>query len=205
MDHFLHNIRVAARSLARQKSFTLVALLTLALGTGATTAIFSVVNGVLLKPLPYADSNRIVSLWGTARDNPGPNVVGTVAHLNYLDWKREAKSFETMALYSAANFIVNGLGDADLVRGAIVTPDFFRVFKAMPDHGTRVHAGGGPGQRSKSRDRQLLVLAGSTGRTKRRHRLNRRVEFRPGSGRRRRSCRFRFPESCDPLDTCSKR
>jgi putative ABC transport system permease protein len=135
MEHVIHNIRVAIRTLLKQKSFTLVALLTLALGTGATTAVFSVVDGVLLKPLPYADPDRIVSLWGTARDNPGPNIVGTVSHLNFLDWKREAKSFESIALYGATNFIVNGLGDADLVRGATVSPDFFRVFKATPTIG----------------------------------------------------------------------
>src|SRR5215475_10483729 len=135
MENLIHNLRVAARTLLKQKSFTVVALLTLALGTGATTAVFSVVDGVLLKPLPYSDPDRIVSLWGTARDNPGPNVVGTVSHLNYLDWKREAKSFESMALYGAGNFIVQGLGDADLVRGATVSPDFFRVFKATPAMG----------------------------------------------------------------------
>src|SRR5215467_2614408 len=132
MEHIIHNLRVATRTLLKQKSFTLVALLTLALGTGATTAVFSVVDGVLLKPLPYADPDRIVSLWGTAKDNPGPNIVGTVSHLNYLDWKREAKSFEAMALYGGGNFVVTGLGDADIVRGATVTPDFFQVFKAPP-------------------------------------------------------------------------
>src|SRR5579871_3092702 len=135
MDNFLNEIRIAIRNLARQRSFTVVALLTLSLATGSNTAIFSIVDDVLLKPLPYADSSRIVSLWGTARDNPGPNIVGTVSHLNYLDWKRQAKSFESMALYAATNFIVTGLGDADLVRGGVVSPDFFRVFKATPTAG----------------------------------------------------------------------
>jgi putative ABC transport system permease protein len=132
VDHLLMDVRVAMRSLARQRSFTLVVLLTLALGTGATTAIFRVVNGVLLKPLSYPEPERIVSLWQTARDNPGPNVVGTTSHLNYLDWKREAKSFESMALYSGANFILTGLGDAEIVHGGNVTPDFFRVFQSTP-------------------------------------------------------------------------
>jgi predicted permease len=132
MDQFFLDLRIAARTLTKRRGFTIVALLTLALGTGATTAIFSVADEVLRKPLPYADAGRIVSLWGTARDNPGPNIVGTVSHLNYLDWKREATSFESMALYSATNFVVNGVGDADLIRGGTVTPDFFHLFKAAP-------------------------------------------------------------------------
>jgi putative ABC transport system permease protein len=132
VDRLGMDVRVAIRSLAKQRSFTLVALVTLALGTGATTAIFSVVHGVLLKPLSYPEPQRIVSLWQTARDNPGPNVVGTTSHLNYLDWKREAESFESMALYSGANFILTGLGDAEIVHGGMITPDFFRVFKSTP-------------------------------------------------------------------------
>jgi len=132
MDQIINDVRVAARTLVKQRGFTIVVLLTLALGLGATTAIFSVVNGVLLKPLPYTEADKIVSLWGTARDNPGPNIVGTVSHLDYLDWKRESKSFESMALYGATNFIVTGRGDAELVRGGTVSPDFFRVFKAAP-------------------------------------------------------------------------
>jgi predicted permease len=132
MDNLLRDIRVAFRSLLKQRSFTLVALLTLALGTGATTAIFSVVNGVLLRPLPYADAERIVSVWQTARDNPQPSVIGTVSHLNYLDWKREAKSFESLALYSRASFILTGIGEAELVPGGVATPGMFSVFKAAP-------------------------------------------------------------------------
>ncbi len=132
MDNLVRDLRIAFRSLFKQRSFTLIALLTLALGTGATTAIFSVIHGVLLRPLPYADADRIVSVWQTARDNPQPSVVGTVSHLNYLDWKREAKSFESIALYSRVNLILTGFGEAELVPGGIATPGMFRVFKATP-------------------------------------------------------------------------
>src|SRR5262245_23031263 len=128
MDNLLRDIRIAFRSLFKQRGFTLVALLTLALGTGATTAIFSVVHGVLLRPLPYVEADRIVSVWQTAKDNPQPSVVGTVSHLNYLDWKRDAKSFDSIALYSRATFTLTGFGDAELVPGGIVTPGMFRVF-----------------------------------------------------------------------------
>jgi putative ABC transport system permease protein len=130
MKLLLHDARVGLRSLLRHRGFSLVAVLTLALGTGAATAIFSIVNSVLLRPLPYTDANRIVMVWQTARDNPAPTPGGSVSHLNYLDWKRQAKSLSDVALFSGANFIISGAGDAEVVRGAVVTTDFFRVFKA---------------------------------------------------------------------------
>ena len=70
MDQLLQNLKVAARSLLRQRAFSLAAVVTLALGIGASTAIFSVVYGILLRPLPYPESERLVTLGQTARDNP---------------------------------------------------------------------------------------------------------------------------------------
>lgn len=132
MDRFLHDVRTSTRSLVRHRGFTLVAVLTLALGIGATTAIFSVVRAVLLEPLPYADSSRIVSIWQTDRRAPHPNEGGSVSHVNFLDWKRQTRSFESMALYSRATSVLTGLGEAEVVPAAIVTPGFFRVFRAAP-------------------------------------------------------------------------
>jgi predicted permease len=132
MTGFLQDFRMACRSLARDRVFAAVAVLTLALGTGATTAIFTVVNAVLLRPLPYHDADRIVALWQTARDNPRPAEGGSVSHVNFLDWQREARSFDAMALYSGGNLIVTGFGEAEAMRGAIVTPGFFDVFGARP-------------------------------------------------------------------------
>src|SRR5688572_21040923 len=132
MDTYLQDVRVALRSLAARPGFVAVAVLTLALGVGATTALFSVVHGVLLRPLAYQDAERIVALWQTAKDDPQPSAGGSVAHVNYLDWKRDARSFEHMALYSGANFSITGLGEAEFVPGAIVTTDFFKVFGATP-------------------------------------------------------------------------
>jgi hypothetical protein len=77
MQALLHDARVGLRSLLRHRGFSLVAVLTLALGTGAATAIFSIVNSVLLRPLPYTDANRIVMVWQTARDNPAPTPGGS--------------------------------------------------------------------------------------------------------------------------------
>jgi putative ABC transport system permease protein len=128
----LQDVRISARGLAARPGFTIVAAATLALGIGATTALFSVVHGVLLRPLPYPDSERIVALWQTARDNPQPTVGGTVPHLNYLDWKEQAHSFEAMALYTSSNVNVTAPGDPEVLPAADATPDFFRVFGATP-------------------------------------------------------------------------
>jgi predicted permease len=132
MDTLLQDVRAALRALAARPTFAAVAVLTLALGVGATSALFSVVHGVLLQPLPYPDSSRIVALWQTARDNPQPSVGGTVPHPNFLDWKRDARSFEAMALYSSTNFNVTGLGEAEIVPGGVVTPGFFKAFASAP-------------------------------------------------------------------------
>ena len=132
MAHLFTDLRVAVRSLLRQRSFTAVAILTLALGAGATTAIFSVVYGVLLRPLPYPQPERIVSVWQTTRTAFSDNGGGTVSHMNYLDWKREARSFDALALYASGRFILTGQGDAEVIAGGSVTPDFFRVFGATP-------------------------------------------------------------------------
>jgi putative ABC transport system permease protein len=135
MRNVVHDLRFAARSLSKRPAFTTVAVLTLALGAGVTTAIFSVVYGILLRPLSYADPDRIVMLWQTPRDNPQPSVGGTTSHLNYLDWRREAKSFEAMALYGAARSVLTEAGNAEVVRSGIVTPGFFEAFSAAPIRG----------------------------------------------------------------------
>jgi putative ABC transport system permease protein len=135
MDTILHDIRVSIRALLNRPGFTIVAVATLALGLGATTALFSVVYGVLLRPLPYSESGRIVSIWQTARNNPGPNPNGSVSHMNFLDWKSAASSFESAALFSAATYIVSDASDAEVVPGGVVSPEFFKVFGANPVKG----------------------------------------------------------------------
>ena len=132
MAHVFTDLRIAIRSLLRHRSFTTIAVLTLALGAGATTAIFSVVYGVLLRPLPYPQPDRIVSLWQTTRTAVSDNGGGTVSHMNYVDWKRQSRSFDALALYTGSRLILSGLGDAEVVAGGIVTPGFFQVFGATP-------------------------------------------------------------------------
>lgn len=132
MDQLLQNLKVATRSLLRHRGFSLAAVLTLALGIGAATAIFSVVYGILLRPLPYPKSERLVTLGQTARDNPTEPVGGSSSHVNFLDWKRESKTVAEMAMFSGSSYVITNLGDADVVRGGLVTPEFFSIFKAPP-------------------------------------------------------------------------
>lgn len=132
MERLIQDFRFALRSLGRQRGFTVVAILTLGLGIGATTAIFSVVQNVLLRPMPYSDADRIVTLWQTDSDEPIDDLGGVMSHPDFKDLQARARSFDAVALYSGANVSLSGLGDAEVLRGAIVTPDFFRVFDAQP-------------------------------------------------------------------------
>jgi putative ABC transport system permease protein len=132
MDRLFQDVRVAVRTLARHRAFTLVATLTLALGVGATTALFSVVYAVLLRPLPYADAAQLVTIGQVTKGRGQAAVDGSVSHLNYLDWKRETRTVQSMSLWARSRFIVTNLGDAEVVDAAVVSPDFFRVFKAAP-------------------------------------------------------------------------
>ena len=135
MDRLLQDLKIAVRTLIRQRTFSLVAILTLALGVGATTAIFSVVYGILLRPLPYAQSNRLVTLGQTAKDDPQEPVDGSSSHVNFLDWKRSSKTISSMALYSGSRAVISNQGAADVVRIGSVTPGFFDVFRATPIQG----------------------------------------------------------------------
>ena len=100
MDRLFQDLRVAVRTLARHRAFTLVAILTLALGIGATTALFTVVYAVLLEPLPYARAERLLTIGQVTKGSGDAAVDGSVSHLNYLDWKREARTIQSMALWA---------------------------------------------------------------------------------------------------------
>jgi predicted permease len=129
---FLKELKLATRSLLRRPGFTLVAGTTLALGIGATTAIYSVVNSVLLRPLPYPDADRIVGLWERSTDEPREVIRGQASRLDFRDWQAEATSFEAMAQYRNANVTLSGDDGAELVPGAEATDGFFAVFGATP-------------------------------------------------------------------------
>jgi predicted permease len=132
MDRLIQDLRIGVRSLSRQATFSLVAILTLALGIGATTAIFSVVYGVLLKPLPYVNGERIVAFGQTSRTTPTEPVDGSSSALNFADWKQRSKTIPLMALYTSGQAVISHQGEADVVRMGSVSPGFFAVFRAAP-------------------------------------------------------------------------
>ena len=129
METLARDLRYVARSLARSPGFFAVTVLTLALGIGATSAIFSVVNGVVLQPLPYPTSDRIVQLFQLDKDGKRMSV----SEPNYMDWKAGTRAFDAVALSTAGNMLtVNGIGEPVRVRGASVTREFFTVFGLTP-------------------------------------------------------------------------
>lgn len=126
----LNDLRVAIRGLLKQKAFAGAAILTLASGLGASTAIFSVVNGVLLRPLPYPEPDRIVTLQTAWRSKPAQG--GNVSGPDFLDWKRQARSFEAMAWFMGQESGVKA-GDVGEFAGVyVVTPEFFDVMGVAP-------------------------------------------------------------------------
>src|SRR5580692_10855669 len=98
MDALLQDIRFGWRSLRSHPGFSLVAVTTLALGIGATTAIFSVVHGVLLRPLPYPESDRMAIVWSMPRGRAARVDGGLLSHPDFLDVQRLGRSFESVAL-----------------------------------------------------------------------------------------------------------
>ncbi len=128
MDSMLQDLRYGLRLMRRSPGLTLVAVVTLALGIGANSALFSVVNAVLLRPLPYPDPGQLVILWGTT-----PNIPKEEASLpDYTDWKAQSQSFEGMATVRFMNANVTGEGEPERVVGARVTHDFLQVLGVQP-------------------------------------------------------------------------
>ena len=121
MGALLQDIRYSLRMLAKNPGFTVIAVLTLALGIGANTALFSVVNGVLLNPLAYPHSEQLVTVYGKA---PG-FARAPISYLNFLDWQRDTQTFSSMALYRNEPYNLTGAGETELVGGSMISADFF--------------------------------------------------------------------------------
>jgi putative ABC transport system permease protein len=118
------------RSLRRAPGFATVAVLTLALGIGATSAIFSVVSAVLLRPLPYADGSRVVHIGEAERIRSG--VGGTTSYPNFDDWRHASRSFTAMAMYDGWNPTLTGLGEPTRIKASDVTASVFDVLRVAP-------------------------------------------------------------------------
>jgi predicted permease len=120
----LRDLRYAARMLLKSPGFTTVAVLTLALGIGANTAIFSFIDGTLLKPLPYGEPERILMVWEKP-PNGGRNGIST---LNYLDWKNQNTMFDGMAAMTGRSMTLSGGAEPVMLRGAAVSAPYFEIF-----------------------------------------------------------------------------
>lgn len=144
MLSFLNDLRRSIRTLRKAKGFSVVALLVLALGIGANTAIFSVVNSVVLRPLPYPGADRLALIWetdlkdGIQREGPsGPN---------FLDWRERTRSFEEMALLEVGTGTLTGQGEPEQVTGLRVTTNLLSMLNARTVLGRTFIAAEGAGQ-----------------------------------------------------------
>lgn len=125
MGTLIQDLRYGLRTLRKSPGFTIVAILTLALGIGANTAIFSIVNAVLLKPLPYPQSDRLLFLGSQRSQSAGIDQPATLSYPDFFDWRANARSFTAMACYHTGNFTLTGLDEPLHVTGETVSADFF--------------------------------------------------------------------------------
>ena len=163
MGTLLQDLRYGARMLRKSPGFTIVAVLTLALGIGANTAIFSVVNGVLLRPLPFRDPSRLVLI---AEKSSFPII--STSYENYLDWRDQSHSFESMEATRAGSITLTGAGEPERLNVRMATAGLFsmlginaqmgRIFLAEEDRAGSVA--------------QLRVVAAALRRLRRHHRQN---------------------------------
>jgi putative ABC transport system permease protein len=129
METLLRDIRYGIRSLVKRPGFTIVALIALALGIGANTAIFSLVNAVLLRPLPFAEPDRLVWMWGNIRN--GGNRA-SVAPLDFLDYRNENKTFEEFAAFFPVSLNLTGSGEPERLSALAITGNYFQALGARP-------------------------------------------------------------------------
>jgi len=130
MDTLWQDLRYGVRMLRRNPGFAAVAILTLAIGIGANIVIFSVVNGILLKPLPFPDSHRVVTIWETDANR---NVTrGTASAAEFLDWRDMNHVFQELSGWRALYFTITGGGEPERVWGSQVSGNFFRTLRVTP-------------------------------------------------------------------------
>ena len=133
MRNQFSDMRLSLRTLRRSQAFSAGAIVVLALGIGANTAIFSVVNAVLVRPLPFDDPSRIMQVWHVppAKSFPGMTKF-SVSPANYLDWRSQSSSFEQMAAYGFRSFTVGGKERPEAIQAAAVASDFFALLRVAP-------------------------------------------------------------------------
>jgi putative ABC transport system permease protein len=136
MPELMRNLKFAVRLLRKSPGFSLVAILIMALGIGANTAIFSVVHAVLLEPLPFRDADRLVQIWHVPPQKSFPGMTRfAVSAANFLDWQKQNHVFQHMALYSFTRYDITGAGKPEAITASPVSSDFFSVLGVQPVHG----------------------------------------------------------------------
>lgn len=142
MARMIQDLRYGVRVLRKTPGFTTAAVLVLGLGIGANAAIFSVVNAVLLRPLPFEDPGRLVYVWHVPPPKSFPGMsTFSVSAANYIDWRRQNHVFEQMAIYSFSSVNLTGGGKPEYLLAATVSADFFSVLGARPMLGRAFVAG----------------------------------------------------------------
>jgi putative ABC transport system permease protein len=155
LDMMLQDIRYAARLLGRRPAYTAVVLLTLAIGIGATTAMFSVINGVLIRPLPYPDAGRLVAVWENDRLNRKPRY--PVAPANYVDWRTGSRTFAHLAAWAGGGAPLGTGAETFHANVVVATTNFFDTLAVPPLIGRTFAAAEGVPPRHR-----VLVLSYST-------------------------------------------
>jgi putative ABC transport system permease protein len=132
-DRLSHDLRYASRQLRSNPGFAAVTILVLALGIGANTAVFSVINTVLLEPLPFPDSGQLVQIW---ESNPSRGEVQeTVSPWNFLDWQKLSATLPEIAVHEYESLALVTRGAPERMDSALVSSGFFRVFQVAPQLG----------------------------------------------------------------------
>ena len=132
MESIIKDLQQGIRGLLKRPAFTLIAVVTLALGIGANTAIFSVVNELLLRPLPYRDAERVVTLWEVTPEGRHQN---TTSRANFRAWQSQSTSYEYIAAFTDQRYNLTGNGEPEELSVQFATPEFFKVLGVDPIHG----------------------------------------------------------------------
>jgi putative ABC transport system permease protein len=130
MQTLWQDLRYGVRMLMKAPGFSVVATIALALGIGANTAIFSVVNAVLLRPLPFPNAERLMMVWET--DPTRGYQRGSASYPNFVDWREQNQAFEHIASYHTNDFIMTGRGESTRLQGAVVNADLFPLLGVAP-------------------------------------------------------------------------
>jgi len=130
LDTTLRDSRYALRGLCRNPGFTVTTLLSLTLGLGASLAVFTVADNLLVRPLPYRNASRLAMIWEAERRSD--NNRNVVSPANYLDWKAQSKSFSGMAAYSDGRFTLTGVDEPERIAGEWVSAGYFELLGVQP-------------------------------------------------------------------------